>query len=73
MITVTFGTNISKDGYCDHTIGNPSEGLFHKNDGRHRPLFYGRIMYELMFPCWLDVAKKICSLLHRRINRNKIN
>jgi hypothetical protein len=27
MITVTFGMNISKDGYCDHTIGNPSGEL----------------------------------------------
>lgn len=25
MRTVTFGINISLDGYCDHTIFNPSE------------------------------------------------
>jgi len=25
MRTVTFGMNISLDGYCDHTLFNPSE------------------------------------------------
>ena len=60
MRTVTFGMNISLDGYCDHTIGNPSEELhdyFTRLMDDVDLLFFGRVMYQLMFPYWADVAK----------------
>lgn len=60
MRTVTFGINISIDGYCDHTIGNPSEELLDYFTGTMDDvdlLFFGRVMYQLMFPYWSDVAK----------------
>jgi dihydrofolate reductase len=52
--------NISLDGYCDHTLGEPSEELteyftWMMNDVDL--LFYSRVMYQLMFPYWADVAK----------------
>jgi dihydrofolate reductase len=52
--------NISLDGYCDHTLGEPSEEMMEyfadlMNDVDL--LFYGRVMYQLMFPYWADVAK----------------
>lgn len=60
MRTVTFGMNISLDGYCDHTMATPSEELMdyftHMMDNVDL-IFYGRIMYQLMFPYWEDVAK----------------
>ncbi len=52
--------NISLDGYCDHTIGSPSEELmeyFTASMDDVDLLFYGRVMYELMFPYWADVAR----------------
>ncbi|MBD2701464.1 dihydrofolate reductase family protein [Spirosoma sp. BT702] len=61
MRTVTFGMNISLDGYCDHTIFNPSEEVhdyFTQMLNDVDLIVYGRIMYELMFPFWADVAKK---------------
>lgn len=60
MRTVTFGMNISIDGYCDHTIFDPTEELYDYFTGMMDDvdlLFYGRVMYELMFPYWADVAK----------------
>jgi dihydrofolate reductase len=60
MRTVTFGMNISIDGYCDHTIFNPSEELLDYFTGMMDDvdlLFFGRVMYQLMFPYWSDVAK----------------
>ena len=60
MRTVTFGMNISLDGYCDHTIFNPGEELMDYFTGMMDDvdlLFFGRIMYQLMFPYWSDVAK----------------
>lgn len=60
MRTVTFGMNISLDGYCDHTSFNPSEDLhdyFTKMMDDVDLLFFGRVMYQLMFPYWADVAK----------------
>jgi len=60
MRLVTFGMNISLDGYCDHTIFNPSEELMEYFTAMMSDvdlLFYGRIMYQLMFPYWADVAK----------------
>ncbi|NRF40217.1 dihydrofolate reductase family protein [Pedobacter foliorum] len=60
MRKVSFCMNISLDGYCDHTLGEPSEELMEYFVGMMDDvdlLFYGRIMYELMFPYWADVAK----------------
>ncbi|GAB3281729.1 dihydrofolate reductase family protein [Larkinella harenae] len=60
MRTVTFEINVSIDGYCDHTIFNPSEEVhdyFTNLMTEVDLVFYGRIMYQLMFPFWADVAK----------------
>lgn len=60
MRTVKFGMNISLDGYCDHTLFNPSEEMLDYFTGMMADvdlLFFGRIMYQLMFPYWADVAK----------------
>jgi dihydrofolate reductase len=60
MRTVSFGINISIDGYCDHTTFNPSEELLDYFTGMMDDvdlLFFGRVMYQLMFPYWSDVAK----------------
>ncbi|GAB3552738.1 dihydrofolate reductase family protein [Spirosoma fluminis] len=60
MRTVTFGMNISLDGYCDHTLFNPGEDVhdyFTNMLNDVDLLFLGRIMYQLMFPYWADVAK----------------
>ncbi|WP_212002571.1 dihydrofolate reductase family protein [Chitinophaga sp. HK235] len=60
MRPVTFGMNISIDGYCDHTAFNPSEELYDYFTGMMDDvdlLFFGRIMYQLMFPYWADIAK----------------
>ena len=60
MRTVTFGMNISLDGYCDHTIFNPSEEVhdyFTRMINDVDLIFFGRIMYQLMFPYWANVAK----------------
>lgn len=60
MRTVTFGMNISLDGCCDHTLFNPSEEVhdyFTQMLNEVDLIVYGRIMYELMFPYWSDVAK----------------
>lgn len=60
MRTVTFSLNISIDGYCDHTIGNPSEEVLDYFTGTMDDVdlvFFGRVIYQLMFPYWSDVAK----------------
>lgn len=60
MRTISFALNISLDGYCDHTLGNPSEELMDYFTGLMDDvdlIFYGRIMYEMMFPYWADVAR----------------
>lgn len=60
MRTVSFGMNISIDGYCDHTAFNPSEEILDYFTGMMDDvdlLFFGRVMYQLMFPYWSDVAK----------------
>lgn len=60
MRTVTFSMNISIDGYCDHTIFNPDEELhdyFTAIMDDVDLLFFGLVMYQLMFPYWADVAK----------------
>ena len=62
MRTVSFGINISIDGYCDHTINafNPDEEVMDYFTGMMEDVdlfFFGRVMYQLMFPYWSDVAK----------------
>ncbi len=60
MRTVTFGINISIDGYCDHTIFHPDEEVHDYFTGMIEDadlIFFGRIIYQLMFPYWSDVAK----------------
>ncbi len=60
MRTVTFAMNISLDGYCDHTMAAPDDALmdyFTATMDDVDLLFYGRIMYQLMFPYWADAAK----------------
>jgi hypothetical protein len=52
--------NISLDSYCDHTLREPSEELmeyFTLMMDDVDLLFYGRVIYQLMFPYWADVAK----------------
>jgi dihydrofolate reductase len=52
--------NISLDGYCDHTMFNPSEEVleyFTETLKEVDLLFFGRVMYQLMFPYWADVAQ----------------
>lgn len=60
MRTVSFTMNISLDGYCDHTMASPGEELMDYYTGTMDDvdlLFFGRVMYQLMFPYWGDVAK----------------
>jgi dihydrofolate reductase len=60
MRKVSFALNISLDGYCDHTLGEPSEEMMEYFTSLMDDvdlLFYGRVMYELMFPYWADVAR----------------
>lgn len=60
MRTVKFVINISIDGYCDHTFANPDEEVLDYFTGMMDDvdlLFFGRVMYQLMFPYWSDVAK----------------
>ncbi|WP_460972367.1 dihydrofolate reductase family protein [Spirosoma migulaei] len=60
MRTVTFTMNSSLDGYCDHTMFNPSEEVMEYFTATLREvdlLFFGRVMYQLMFPYWADVAQ----------------
>ena len=60
MRTVRFDINISLDGYCDHTAFNPDEAVLDYFTSMMEDvdlLFFGRIMYQLMFPYWRDVAR----------------
>jgi dihydrofolate reductase len=60
MRKVSFALNISLDGYCDHTLGEPSEEMMEYFVALMEDvdlLFYGRIMYQLMFPYWAEVAR----------------
>lgn len=75
MRTVTFGMNISIDGYCDHTIGNASEELhdyFVAMMDDVDLLFFGRVMYQLMFPYWSDVVKNQSGTAHEKRFAEKI-
>jgi len=52
--------NISIDGYCDHTLAAPDDELMDYFTGLMDDvdlLVYGRIMFQLMFPYWADVAR----------------
>ncbi|WP_160711830.1 dihydrofolate reductase family protein [Chitinophaga solisilvae] len=60
MRPVTFGLNISLDGYCDHMTLNPGEELYDYFTSMMDDVdlyFFGRVMYQLMFPYWSDIAK----------------
>jgi dihydrofolate reductase len=60
MRTVTFGINTSLDGYCDHTLFKPGEEVhayFTSMINEVDLIVFGRIMYQLMFPFWANVAK----------------
>lgn len=60
MRTVSFSMNISLDGYCDHTVFNPSEDVhsyFASLMDEVDLIIFGRVMYQLMFPFWADVAQ----------------
>ncbi|SKA09316.1 Dihydrofolate reductase [Chitinophaga eiseniae] len=60
MRTVSFGMNISLDGYCDHTTFTPREELYDYFTEMMQDvdlIFFGRVMYQLMFPYWSDVAR----------------
>ncbi|HEY8957659.1 dihydrofolate reductase family protein [Chitinophaga sp.] len=60
MRPVIFGLNISLDGYCDHTFPTPDAELHDYFTGMMDGvdlIFFGRVMYQLMFPYWSDVAK----------------
>lgn len=49
--------NISLDGYCDHTLGEPSEEIMEYFTDLMDDvdlLFFGRIMYQLIFLYWVD-------------------
>lgn len=59
--TVTFGINISLDGYCDHTVFSSDEEVhdyFTTMMDKVDLFFFGRVMYQLMFPYWSEVAKE---------------
>lgn len=61
MRTVTFGINVSLDAYCDHTVFSPDEEVhdyFTTMMDDVDLFFFGRVMYQLMFPYWSDVAKE---------------
>ncbi|MBE7175152.1 MAG: dihydrofolate reductase family protein [Mucilaginibacter polytrichastri] len=61
MRKISFTMNISIDGYCDHTLFDPQADLmdyFTSTMDDVDLLFYGRIMYQLMFPYWADVARE---------------
>lgn len=61
MRTVRFSINLSLDGVCDHTIGTPDETVLEYFTAMMDDtdlLFFGRVMYELMFPYWREVAQE---------------
>lgn len=60
MRKLIFSTNITIDGCCDHTKGDPSEEVleYFAHVVRNADvLVYGRKTYQLMVPFWPDVAK----------------
>lgn len=60
MRNVIYGINVSIDGCCDHTKFGPDEETFEFFTNLMKEadlIIYGRKTYELMVPCWPDVAK----------------
>jgi dihydrofolate reductase len=60
MRKVIFGINVTLDGCCDHTKGNPYEEVHEYFTELLRDagtLVYGRKTYQLMVPFWPDMAK----------------
>jgi dihydrofolate reductase len=60
MSNVVYSTNITIDGFCDHTYFMPDEELMAYFTSLIQDaglLVYGRITYQLMVPYWPDVAK----------------
>ena len=60
MRKVIFAINLSLDGCCDHTIGNPDDEAFEYYADLLRGadlLVFGRKTYQLMVPYWPDIAK----------------
>ncbi|RFZ84821.1 deaminase [Mucilaginibacter terrenus] len=60
MRKVSFAINISLDGVCDHTLFNPNPEIheyFTEVMNEVDLIFFGRIMYQLMFPYWANVAR----------------
>lgn len=60
MRNVIYSTNITIDGFCDHTYFMPDEEMMAYFTGLIQDaglLVYGRVTYELMVPYWPEVAK----------------
>ena len=60
MRKLIYAINLTLDGGCDHTNGNPDEDLFEYSTHLVRGadlLVFGRKTYQLMVPYWPDVAK----------------
>jgi len=60
MRKLIFGINVTLDGCCDHTKGNPDDEIHDYFTNLMRDadtLVYGRKTYQLMVPFWPDVAK----------------
>lgn len=60
MRKLIFAINVTADGYCDHTLGNPDDEVldyFTKLMRESGTLLYGRKTYELMVPYWPEVVK----------------
>lgn len=60
MRNIVYSTNITIDGFCDHSYFMPDEELmayFTQLIQDAGLLVYGRTTYELMVPYWPDVAK----------------
>lgn len=60
MRKLVFGINLTIDGCCDHTKGNPDDEVhdyFTRLTREAGVLLYGRKTYQLMVPFWPEVAK----------------
>lgn len=60
MRKLVFAINVTADGYCDHTLGNPDDEVldyFTKLQQEADIQLYGRKTYELMYPYWPEVVK----------------
>jgi len=60
MRKVIYGINLTADGCCDHTKGNPGKEIhvyFTELLLQADLIVYGRKTYELMVPYWPEVAR----------------